>query len=88
MMIMKNLELLFGYLGSIFAALIFFPQVWTSYKTRKTKDLSWAGIIVGMLNGASWVGYGLLKQDPFIWFTNSILFVGAFLLMLLKNKYK
>ncbi len=84
---MKNVEILFGYLGSIFAALIFFPQVWTSFKTKKTKDLSWMGIVIGMLNGISWVVYGLLKGDPFIWVTNSILFVGAFLLMILKKKY-
>ncbi len=84
---MNNLELLFGYLGSIFASFIFFPQVWTSYKTKKTKDLSWMGIIIGMLNGISWVSYGLLKGDPFIWVTNSLLFIGAFLLMILKKKY-
>lgn len=84
---MKNLELLFGYLGSTFAALIFFPQVWASFKTKKTRNLSWLGIIIGMLNGISWVCYGLLKGDPFIWVTNSILFVGAFLLMILKKKH-
>lgn len=85
---MKNIELLFGYLGSFFAASIFFPQVWSSFKTKKTRDLSWAGIIIGMLNGVSWVVYGSLKGDPFIWVTNSILFVGAFFLMILKKKYK
>ena len=84
---MKNLELVFGYLGSIFAALIFFPQVWASFKTKKTRDLSWMGIIIGMLNGISWVCYGLIKSDPFIYVTNSILFVGAFLLMVLKKKH-
>jgi len=81
------MEIIFGYLGSIFAALIFFPQVWSSHTTKKTKDLSWMGIIIGMLNGISWVVYGSLKGDPFIWVTNSILFVGAFLLMILKKKY-
>ena len=84
---MNNLQLFFGYLGSVLAASIFFPQVWASYKTKDTKFLSWVGIIVGMLNGVSWVCYGLLKGDPFIYVTNSILFIGAFLLMLLKKKY-
>jgi len=84
---MRNFVSLFGYLGSIFAALLFFPQVWPSYKTKKTRDLSWTGIVIGMLNGASWVCYGLLKQDPFIWVTNAILFIGAFLLMILKKRY-
>lgn len=84
---MKSIELLFGYLGSTFAALLFFPQVLTSYRTKKTISLSWMGIIIGMLNGISWVCYGLLKGDPFIWVTNAILFVGAFLLMILKKKH-
>jgi uncharacterized protein with PQ loop repeat len=84
---MKTLEIIFGYLGSFFAAFIFFPQVLTSYKTKNTKVLSWMGIIIGMLNGVCWVGYGLIKGDPFINVTNSLLFVGAFLLMILKKKY-
>ncbi len=84
---MENLELLFGYLGSIFAALIFFPQVWTSYKTKRTKDLAWTGIIIGLLNGISWISYGLIKDDPFIYVTNVVLFVGASLLAVLKKRY-
>lgn len=84
---MTNIAYLFGILGSITAASLFFPQVWKSYKTKKTQDLSWFGIIIGMLNGAFWIVYGLLRADPFIYITNIILFVGAFLLMVLKKKY-
>lgn len=84
---MLNLELFFGYLGSFMAASIFLPQVYASYKSKDTSSLSWLGIIVGMLNGICWICYGLLKNDPFIYVTNSISFVGAFLLMTLKKKY-
>ena len=84
---MISLELIFGYLGSFLAASIFFPQVWASYKSKDTSSLSWMGIIIGMLNGIAWICYGSLKGDPFIYVTNSILFIGAFLLMLLKKKY-
>lgn len=79
---------LFGILGSITAASLFFPQVWASYKAKHTRDIAWFGIIIGMLNGVFWVIYGLLMQDPFIYVTNAILFLGAFLLMLLKRRYK
>ena len=79
---------LFGLLGSITAASLFFPQVWSSYKAKKTRDIAWFGIVIGMLNGIFWVVYGLLKMDPFIYVTNTVLFVGAFLLMLLKRRYK
>jgi len=84
---MKNIEFIFGLLGSITAASIFFPQVLASYKSKKTRDLAWFGIIIGMLNGVFWVTYGLFKGDPFIYVTNSLLFLGAFLLLILKKKY-
>jgi len=84
---MFNLPQLFGLLGSITAAVLFFPQVFKSYKTKKTKELSWFGIIIGMLNGIFWIIYGLFKSDPFIYVTNIILFTGAFLLITLKIKY-
>ena len=85
---MENISVVFGFLGSITAASLFFPQVYTSFKTKKTHDLAWAGIIIGLLNGFFWIIYGLLKGDPFIWVTNSILFLGAFMLLILKKKYK
>lgn len=78
---------LFGLLGSITAASLFFPQVFASYKSKRTKDISWFIIIIGMLNGIFWLVYGLLKNDPFIYITNLILFIGAFLLFLLKKKH-
>lgn len=84
---MFELSTIFGILGSIASATLFFPQVWVSYKTKKTHDLAWFGIIIGMLNGVFWISYGLLKGDPFIWITNVVLFVGALLLLLLKRKY-
>lgn len=84
---MVDIASVFGLLGSITAASLFFPQVWASYKTKKTHDLSWFLIIVGMLNGFFWVVYGLFRADPSIYVTNIVLFIGAFLLMLLKRMY-
>lgn len=82
-----NFGSLLGLLGAITASLLFFPQVLASYKSKKTKDLAWSSIIVGMLNGIFWIGYGFSKADSFIYITNIILFIGAFLLLLLKKKY-
>lgn len=84
---MPDITTVFGLLGSITAASLFFPQVYASFKTKQTNDLVWNGIFIGMLNGFFWVVYGSLKSDPFIYVTNTILFIGAFLLMLLKRKY-
>lgn len=85
---MMTFESTIGILGSLTAASLFFPQVFVSYRTKRTSDLAWFGIVVGMLNGIFWTTYGFLKDDPFIYVTNGILFLGAFLLMLLKLKYK
>lgn len=78
---------LLGFLGAITASFLFFPQVLASYKTKKTKDIAWSSIVIGMLNGIFWIGYGFSKADPIIYITNIILFIGASLLMLLKKKY-
>ncbi len=84
---MADLTAIFGLLGSITAATLFLPQVWKAYKSRKTKDLSWMTIIIGMMNGIFWVAYGLLKTDPFIYVTNSVLLSATVSLALLKNRY-
>jgi uncharacterized protein with PQ loop repeat len=84
---MVDLVTVFGVLGSITAASLFFPQVIRSYRSGKTHDIEWFGIIIGMVNGVFWVAYGILRGDPFIYVTNAVLFVGAFLLMVLKKKH-
>jgi uncharacterized protein with PQ loop repeat len=84
---MIDVAQVFGLLGSIAAASLFFPQVYISWKTKKTHDLAWFGIIIGILNGIFWIIYGLLRSDPFIYVTNTILLIGALLLLLLKKRY-
>ncbi len=84
---MNTVHTIVGLLASTTASLIFFPQVLTSYKSKKTKDLSWSGIYIGLVNGVLWIIYGAMKGDPFIYVTNTILFIGAFLLLLLKKRY-
>jgi uncharacterized protein with PQ loop repeat len=84
---MQNFQTLIGLLASCAAASLFFPQVISSYKTKQTDGLAWPGIFLGLANAALWVTYGLMKNDPFIYATNSVAFVGAFCLLLLKKKY-
>ncbi|MBI2675991.1 MAG: PQ-loop repeat-containing protein [Candidatus Aenigmarchaeota archaeon] len=79
----------FGLLGSITAASLFFPQVYTAWRTKKTHDLSWLMIVIGMSNGFFWVIYGLFKTepDPFIYVTNAFLFTATAMLAFLKKRY-
>ena len=76
-----------GFIGSITAATLFFPQVWTAWKTKNTKGLSIFMIFLGMLNGIAWSTYGILRLDPFIYITNSVLFIATTMLLILKRRY-
>lgn len=84
---MMTITTIVGFLGSITAAGLFFPQVWKSYQSKQTDDLAWSGIAIGALNGIFWTTYGVLRDDPFIYITNTILLLGAILLAMLKKKY-
>ena len=81
------MTVLLGMIGSACASILFLPQVIKSYKTKQTRDISWFTVYIGLVNGLTWTTYGAIKDDPFIWVTNAFLFVGLFLLFLLKRKY-
>jgi MtN3 and saliva related transmembrane protein len=76
-----------GFCASVTAASLFLPQVWSSHKTKRTQQIAWTSIMIGLINAMLWTAYGLLKNDPFIYVTNSVSFIGAFLLLLLKKKH-
>lgn len=82
-----NVVPLLGLAGSFTAATLFLPQVYQAAKTKHTKDLSWNTIYLGLANGIFWTTYGVLKADPFIYVTNSILFAAIFMLAALKKRY-
>lgn len=85
---MITIASVFGILGGVTASSMFFPQVWKSFKDKDTSSLSWIGLSVGFLNGFFWVMYGVFKDDAIIYITNSLFAFGAFLLLMLKVKYK
>ena len=77
-----------GFLASTTAASLFFPQVWSAWRRKRTCDLSWLMILIGVANSCLWLLYGLLKSDPFIYVTNSLGFIATAMLFLLKRKYR
>lgn len=82
-----NLVSILGLMGLITAASLFFPQVYDAWKTKKTRDLSQSTLYIGLANGTLWTIYGLLKADPFIYVTNTLLFIAVLLLTILKKRY-
>ena len=64
------------------------PQVYKSYKSKQTKDLSLA--MIGLLISGSilWLIYGLLRVDNIIILANTLMLVLLLILLTLKLKYK
>lgn len=77
-----------GFLAATTAASLFFPQVWSAWRMRRTHDLSWLMILIGVANSCLWLLYGVLKADPFIYVTNSLGLIATLMLLLLKRKYR
>ncbi len=66
----------------------FVPQVWKTWKTRSTADLSLGMWTLFSLGVALWVVYGvLLGATPIIWF-NAITLVLASSLLYLKLRHR
>ena len=82
-----DIAFVFGLLGSVGASVLFFPQVWKAWRTKETKSLSWLTIIIGIFNGSVWTAYGFLRNDPFIYVTNTLLTGALLMLAALKRRY-
>ncbi|MFN7953134.1 MAG: SemiSWEET transporter [bacterium] len=66
----------------------FLPQVWKTWRTRSTADLSLAMWSLFSLGVALWVVYGaLLGATPIVWF-NAITLVLASSLLYLKIRHR
>ena len=82
-----ELSAIFGLLGAMTASTIFFPQVLQTYKTKRTLELSWLTIVIGVINGFVWTIYGFMKADPFIYVTNILASIATLMLVVMKKKY-
>ncbi|MBI2650167.1 hypothetical protein HYX04_02530 [Candidatus Woesearchaeota archaeon] len=77
------IEDIIGYLGGIFIAISFIPQVIKSYKTKKVSDLSLGMIVAQIIGTIFWLIYGfLVKGKPIILMNGFFIFVILYLLYL------
>ena len=65
----------------------FLPQVIKAIKTKETKDVSILMIIILATGILLWTIYGLLRKDFPVILANSISFMLALFLLILKIKY-
>jgi len=70
----------------IFSLIQFAPQVWKSWTTKSTGDISWGMLILGIIASIFWVVWGLLQMDPVIIITDSFYILMLAILLYIKIK--
>ncbi len=82
-----NYTTIIGLLAGTCTIISFLPQVIKTVRTKKTKDLSlamYAVLAVGLL---TWIVYGVLTNSFPIILANSISFILAVIILILKIRY-
>lgn len=77
-----------GYSATIVGTSIMLPQVYKTFKTKTSKDISWGMLVLYFLNCLLWLVYGfLIFSNPLI-LTNGIALIISSVQILFKVKYK
>lgn len=63
------------------------PQIYKSFKTKSTEDLSALAIICVLLGFCMWLAYGLLKPDSVIVIANAVSIVMFAVVLYAKLKF-
>lgn len=82
------LETAFGLGAIILTPIAFAPQVVKSWRTKSVDDLSWLMILIHVLANSSWLGYGIIRQDPVIIVTDTLVILMLAVLAAVKYKYQ
>ncbi len=77
-----------GYLAAFFTTASFLPQVYKTWKTKSAEGLSLTMYIVFFTGIVCWLIYGIYLNSMPIILANSVTGICAFLLILMKLKYK
>jgi MtN3 and saliva related transmembrane protein len=77
-----------GLIAALFTTVSLFPQLIKIYKTKSTRDIS-IGMFTLFCGGVFlWFIYGVLVNDFPIIIANSLAFIQAVVILILKVKYK
>ncbi len=77
-----------GLLAGTLTTSAFIPQVIRTWKTRSTRDISLGMFIAFCAGIALWTAYGIMIHSLPVVITNSITFVLASIILLLKIRHK
>lgn len=77
-----------GLIAGLLTTLSMAPQVYKSWKTKQTKDLSWVWLSILIVGIILWLIYGIIIKDAPLILANSFTFVLVFILIILKYTYE
>ena len=77
-----------GTVAGFTTTLIFLPQVIKTWKEKSAKDVSLWMFLFAIANQALWIGYGFMRPDNVIIFTNIAMMLLAFIMIYFKFKFK
>ena len=78
---------LVGAVATLLTISAFAPQVFRSWYTKSTRDLSFGTLILLVVQSAAWLSYGALLGDLALIVTNSVVCLFAILILLAKMRY-
>lgn len=78
----------FGTAAGILTSIRLIPQVYKSLRTKHTRDLSTAFVIIILFQALFLILYGITKPDILILYGNIIPLLCSIILVYLKYKYK
>ncbi len=77
-----------GFLAGTFTTIALVPQVVKALKTKLTRDVSLVWAITLTIGVFLWLMYGILINSLPIMIANSVTFILALIVLILKIKYK
>ncbi len=83
---MSYVELI-GFGAGALATCAFFPQVWKSWTSKSTRDISLASMSALAIANYIWIAYGVIIQSPPLIFTNSATGIMVTSLVILKARH-
>lgn len=69
------IENFFGTLASVTSIISLLPQVYKSYVTKSTRDLSMLFLINCIVCAVAWVVYGIMTSSNFVVYSNIFFFI-------------
>ena len=78
---------LIGYIAGFLTTIAFVPQVLKTWKSKSASDLSLGMFLVFSLGVLCWLIYGILLAEVPIIFWNTVTFILALALLIMKLKF-